>query len=129
MILTALLRRRSRAVIEQGVLILVPALMLSVGLNVWQWRRAVTAPLRLENRALGAALTTVNALAKDAARDNTALLAELDALVERGRTTRTVYRRAAAQAPLPAQCAPGADRIQAVNQGLGPSEPPLRKSP
>lgn len=129
MILTPLLRRRSRAVIEQGVLILVPALMLSVGLNVWQWRRAVTAPLRLENRALGAALTTVNALAKDAARDNTALLSELDALVERGRTARTVYRRVAAQAPLPAQCAPGADRIQAVNQGLGPSEPPLRKSP
>lgn len=129
MALTALLRRRSRTVIEQCVLVVVPLLLLSVALNVWQWRRAVTAPLRLENRALGAALTTVNALAKDAARDNTALLAELDALVERGRVTRTVYRRAAAQAPLPSQCAPGADRIQAVNQGLGPSEPPPKESP
>lgn len=129
MLLARQLRRRFRALIELCVLIVVPALVLSLGLNVWQWRRAETASLRLENRALGAALTTVNGLAKDAARDNTALLSELDALVERGRVTRTVYHRAAAQAPLPAQCAPGAERIQAVNQGLGPSEPPSRKSP
>ena len=111
-----------RALPHRGVAILVLALLLSLGINAYQWRRAATAPLRLENRALGAALITVNALAKDAARDNATLLTELDALVERGRVTRTVYRQAATQSPLPAQCAPGAARIQAVNQGLGPSE-------
>lgn len=108
-------------------LILALALLASLSLNLWQWERARTAPLRIENRALGAALTTVQALATDATRDNKALLVELDALVERGRTTRTVYRHAAAQAPLPAQCAPGSARIQAVNQGLGPSEPPQER--
>lgn len=103
-------------------LILALALLASLSLNLWQWQRARTAPLRIENRALGAALTTVQALATDATRDNKALLVELDALIERGRTTRTVYRHAATKSPLPAQCAPGAERIQAINQGLGPSE-------
>ncbi|MEI2453843.1 hypothetical protein [Lysobacter firmicutimachus] len=102
--------------------ILALGLLASLSLNLWQWERARTAQLRIENRALGAALTTVQALATDATRDNKALLAELDALIERGRTTRAVYRHAATQAPLHAQCAPGAERIQAVNQGLGPSE-------
>lgn len=129
LVLIAAIRRLSRPILERAVLIAVPTLVLSLGLNVWLWQRAATAPLRIENRALGAALTTVTAIANDARRDNAALLTELDALVERGREARVVYRRAAAQTPLPAACAPGAARVQAVNQGLGPSESPLRKSP
>ncbi|MGO1073591.1 hypothetical protein [Lysobacter sp. CA199] len=112
-----------KAMAGRWTLVLALALLASLSLNLWQWERARTAPLRIENRTLGAALTTVQALATDATRDNKALLIELDALVERGRATRTVYRHAASQAPLPTQCAPGAARIQAVNQGLGPSEP------
>lgn len=104
-------------------LILALALLARLSLNLWQWERARTAPLRIENRALGAALTTVQALATDATHDNKALLVELDTLIERGRTTRTVYRQAATRSPLPAQCVPGAERIHAINQGLGPSEP------
>lgn len=110
-------------------LALVLALLASGALNLWQWERSRTAPLRMENRALGAALTTINAVAQDAHRDNAALMTELDALIERGRETRVVYRRAVVLTPLPDVCAPGAARVQAVNQGLGPSESPLRKSP
>lgn len=111
------------AVARYWTLVLLPLLLASVVLNVWQWKRAVTAPLRAQNQALGTALTTARGLASDASRDNARLVSDLDALVERGRRTRVVFRHAAASAPLPAQCAPGAERIQAINQGLGPSEP------
>ncbi|MGO1000745.1 hypothetical protein [Lysobacter sp. CA196] len=115
------------AAVRHRALIVLALLLGSVALNVWQWKRAVTAPLRTENRALGAALVAVNDMATQATRDSAALLAEMDALVERGRTTRVVYRRAASLTPLPAPCAPGADRIQAVNEGLGPSESTKRE--
>ena len=110
-LLTVLLRRRPRVVIEQCLLIAVPALLVSLGLNVWQWRHAASAQLRIENRALTTALSTLTAVANDARRDNAALVIELDALVERGREARVVYRRAAAQTPLAAVCAPGAARV------------------
>lgn len=118
-----ILARLAAAVARHWLLLALPLLLASAVLNVWQWKRAVTAPLRARNEALGTALTTARGLASDASRDNARLMSELDALVERGRRTRVVYRRAAAGAPLPAQCAPGAERIQAINQGLGPSEP------
>lgn len=91
-------------------------------LNVWQLYRALTAPLRSENKALAAALDRVNGLAAARNRDDAQLLDRLDAIATRGERVRTVYRTAAAAEPLAAQCAPGQARIDAVNAGLGPEE-------
>lgn len=103
------------------VVIVASALAASAWLNVWQWKRAISAPLRAENRALSEALETQNGLARDARRDNVQLLERLEAIADRGQRTRTIYRNAAASAPLAQACAPGAARIEAVNQALGPS--------
>lgn len=106
------------------VVILATALAGSAWLNVWQWKRAINAPLRAENRALNEALEMQNELARDARRDNDQLLDRLDEIADRGQRTRTIYRNAAAAAPLAEACAPGAARIEAVNQALGPSSAP-----
>lgn len=103
------------------VVILAAALAASAWLNVWQWKRAISAPLRAENRALNEALAMQNGLARDARRDNDQLLDRLEGIAARGQRTRTVYRNAAAATPLAQACAPGAARIEAVNQALGPS--------
>lgn len=93
-------------------------LLLSLAANVWQWKRAITAPLRAENKAQAEALGTIRVLAKRRTRDDIELVGDLEKIVERGRTTRTVYLKAAKATPLPQQCAPGQARIDAVNQGL-----------
>lgn len=51
--------------------------------------------------------------------DHAHLLNELAAISERGQQTRVVYRAAAAKAPLPVNCAPGQERVNAVNATLG----------
>ncbi|MGH8081885.1 MAG: hypothetical protein ACREP7_15025 [Lysobacter sp.] len=104
------------------VVILAIALAASAWLNVIQWKRSITAPLRAENRAMERALDDQVEIAKDARRDNAALLQDLEQIAERGQRERIVYRKAAAATPLPAQCAPGAGRINAVNDALGPSD-------
>lgn len=62
------------------------------------------------------------AIAGQKALDTTALLADLNSIAERGREVRTVYRAAAAKAPLPVNCAPGQERFDAINRGLGPTK-------
>jgi len=95
-------------------------LALSLYTNYWQFKRAITANLRADNKALTETLDAVNVIAKQAAIDGRANLDELARIAERGRTTRIVYRQAAVAAPLPAQCAPGAARMDAVNAGVKP---------
>lgn len=96
-------------------------LLASAGLNVKQaldhreYKRGEAA--RLKQAATDAALKATATIAAQRARDSRALLDDLQAIVERGRETRTVYRTVAARAPLPAQCAPGRARIDAVNAG------------
>lgn len=104
------------------VVILAALLAGSAWLNVMQWKRAIAAPLRAENRELRELAERTEALARDATKDNLALIADLDGIVERGRTVRIKYLKAATAAPLPAQCAPGAARVDAVNEALGPSD-------
>lgn len=66
--------------------------------------------------------TIETAIGSVARADNTALLSELSAIADRGRQTKTVYLRAAGKTPLALQCAPGQERIDAVNASLGPQE-------
>jgi len=105
------------------VLILGAMLAASLWGNWHQFKQALTANLRIENKALTDALDVTTQLARERMRDDTQLLADLDAIATRGQQVRVVYRKAAAAKPLPAQCAPGQARIDAVNRGLGPITP------
>lgn len=97
--------------------------MLAAG-NLWQWQRAITAPLREENKALADALNRVEEMAKARDRDDAALLADLTDIAERARTVRTEYRTVIKDRPLPANCAPGQERVDTVNRALrGLGEP------
>lgn len=105
-------------------------LVLSLGANAWQLYRAGAAHER-ERGALAVAerdgriavlqagLDTNARLAAAAREDHLGLVNDLSAIVERGRTTRVVYQRAAAAAPLPVGCIPGEARVDAVNAALG----------
>jgi hypothetical protein len=111
------------------------ALALSLGANAWQLYRAGIASgeaagaaerqqLADDNSDLRVREAVSLALAGQAADDNAGLVAQLDAIAERSRQVRIVYRTAAAAAPLAAGCAPGPERMDAVNQGLGPKAAP-----
>ena len=62
--------------------------------------------------------TRASLIATLAQQDNSALTAELRAIAERGRETRTVYRDRVSKIA-PATCAPGADRVEAANALIG----------
>ncbi|MGH8073664.1 MAG: hypothetical protein ACREO4_06275 [Lysobacter sp.] len=111
----------------QWVVILLLVCLALAALNVWQWKRAITAPLRDENRELVRAIEQAAELAEGRNRDDAELITDLQAIAERGRTTRVIYREAAKAAPLPQQCAPGQARMDAVNQGLRGRNPEQRK--
>lgn len=111
------------------------ALALSAGGNVLQLYRAgvkqgqaagAADRQQLADQAAGLLLREAvsTAVATRAMAQNTGLLAELGEIAERGRQVRIVYRQAAVAAPLAAGCGPGAERIRAVNQGLGPAGAP-----
>ena len=102
------------------VALLVLVLALSVWVNLVQWRRAATAPLRAEVAAKDAALddsAAVLASAHERARLlEAAAGTAASSLAQAGRD----YRQARRDRPLtdPA-CAPGAARVQAINRALG----------
>jgi hypothetical protein len=105
-------------------------LMLSLGGNSWQLYRAGAATERAKGAeavaqrdariaALEAAAAVNARIAAAAREDHAGLVTDLSAIVDRGRTERVVYRRAAAAAPLDPACVPGQARIDAVNAALG----------
>lgn len=100
-------------------LILLGLLGLSVALNVRQWadHRAYVKAQDAELRAAAALASTATSarLARGAQGDNRKLMGELSEIVERGRKAKVVYQQAADARPLPAQCAPGQERLDAVN--------------
>lgn len=60
------------------------------------------------------------AIALQAHADNRDILNRLDGIAARAQETRVIYRTVAAKAPLGTQCAPGQQRMDAVDAGLGP---------
>lgn len=113
------------------VIALAIALALSLGVNVWQWRASIIdaqeqlADVRVAKEqgradALGESLNRASLVAALATGDSAWLLAELGTIVDRGRERVTVYRDRIVAAPaLPAACAPGEIRVDAVNELLG----------
>ena len=110
---------------------LVLALLVSLGGNAFFFYHAAkTAGLNegeAERKVLAANVDALQqdaavtkALSKRAVADNSALLQSLELIAERGQETRTIYRTVAAKAPLALACAPGQERMDAVNAALGP---------
>jgi len=101
------------------VLLLLVALAASLYMNYRQHVAAITAPLRadLQSARRGLALSGVlQAEARDAGDQlRTDVAAARATLQGAGRQ----YRAAVARAPLAEACAPGADRVDAVNIMLG----------
>lgn len=95
----------------------------SACLNVWQWKRAITAPLRAEIAGQKEALETSQKLEESAARRADKLQAAADIAAGQLQQADRDYRRAVATRPLDAKCAPGQERIDAVNKMLGSAEP------
>ncbi len=106
------------------VVILVVLLAASCWLNVHQWKRAITAPMRAEIAAKEKALA-----------DSQGLLIDMHATAERlerasGKVASNLnkasreYEQAVKDRPLPPQCAPGKARVDAVNSTLGATENP-----
>lgn len=103
------------------VAILAGLLALSLWLNVRQYgdRREAAAAARAAT--LADTLEVTARIARQAQADSAELLQRLEAIAARGERTRTIYRTAAAAQPLPANCAPGQARVDAINQALGPT--------
>ena len=112
--------------------ILALALLVSLACNVWQFGRAQAQAARIKTRdalalqvafsqgraaALAEAHQRSTLLADLAAFDNTQLLLDLRAIADRARERVTVYRDRITTIPA-ATCAPGADRMDAVNHLL-----------
>ncbi len=111
-------------------------LLASLAGNVWQgWhsvnaaadcraqREAAAATGEERGRRLAAeeTATRTGLVAAMASADNARLLADLEAIADRARQTRTVYRDRIREIPA-ATCAPGADRMQAANAAIGGAE-------
>lgn len=103
------------------VAILAGLLAMSLWLNVRQYgdRRETAAAARAAT--LEDTLGVTAEIARQAQTDNAQLLQRLETIAARGERTRTIYRVAAAAQPLPANCAPGQARVDAINQALGPT--------
>ena len=104
----------------QWVIYLLLALALSIALNVWQWKRSITAPLRAEVAAQGKALDDSAALAGESRAREVKLGAAADKVIAQLDKASLDYHSAAKAAPLDQEhCAPGQPRMDATNRALG----------
>lgn len=101
------------------VLVLALLLCASLYLNYRQHMSALTVPLRTELDAARQGLALSGVLHSDARAAGDALRLEVDRARETLAGAGREYRRAARTTPLPATCAPGAARMEAVNAMLG----------
>lgn len=105
------------------VVILASVLALSLYTNYRQWRRAIEAPLKAENKALTDWVNTSTQIANERATESATLFERLEVIDQWTSRGITVYQKAANAAPLAPNCAPGQARVDAVNELLGPQSP------
>jgi hypothetical protein len=98
------------------VLILSGLLALSLWGNLHQYVASKTAPLREENKALADTLDKVRGIASDKTGDDKKLLGIVQGIADQRVKRETIYQSIVT--PLPANCAPGRARMDAVNQGI-----------
>ena len=107
----------------KAVLGLSITLLLSLALNYWQHRQAITAPLRDEIAGLESALEDSQELQKSVRESTSRLASAADAASAQLGNATEDYRSAATARPLTHPvCAPGPDRVDAVNRALGATE-------
>ena len=105
------------------------ALVLSLSANAWLLQRLGAATARADGEiaaavergraeALAERADQMTRLAMLAEEDRSAVLQDLERIVDRGRTARLVYRDAIEKLPT-ASCAPGQERMDAVNALVG----------
>lgn len=105
-------------------------LVLSFGLNTWQLYHAGKVSGKAENQKeldilqaknLGLEKTAAvnSAIANLAKEETVTLIEDMKTIASTAQKTKTVYRGVASRAPLPINCAPGALRVEKVNEGLG----------
>lgn len=102
------------------VLILAVLLLASLTVNYRQWRAAVNAKDHAEATQLGQILTAIKDVGKAKARDDEATFKRLEDIADRAKGIRVEYRTITRTKPLPVECRPGAERVDAINSGLGP---------
>lgn len=105
------------------VVILAAALAASLYANYRQWRHAIEAPLRAENRALESWIQRSTKIANERQAEAAALFKRLEVIDEWTSRGVRVYHQAAKASPLPSNCVPGQARADAVNAILGPQGP------
>jgi len=99
---------------------LAAALALSLSLNYWQHRRAITAPLRDQVHGLERALDDSAAIQADVRASAQRLATAANAAATQLEGGARDYRAARAARPMTdPQCAPGQARMDAVNRALG----------
>lgn len=104
----------------QWVILVLLLLTASIALNVWQWKRAITAPYRAEIAGKDRALDDSAALLASARERAEMLDAAAERATGRINAAGKAYDRAAKQRPLTdSKCAPGHARMDAVNEALG----------
>lgn len=104
----------------QLVFWLAVAIAVLIALNVWQWKRAIEAPLRAIIDSKDRALDLSEQLLADTTRRASALDAAADAASSQLAGAGSAYRKAVALRPLTElHCAPGQGRVDAVNRALG----------
>lgn len=99
------------------VAILFALLVASVALNLHQWRAKAVAKSEARAQTLADVVKVTAGIARDNLADARELAGAVAIIAERGRTERVVYRNVAAKAPLAPNCAPGKERMDAVNAG------------
>lgn len=102
------------------VLILAGLLAASLAMNYRQWRAAVNAKAHAEATQLGQVLKAIGEVGKAKTRDDEATFQRLEAIADRAGKARVEYRTITRTQPLPADCQPGAARVDAINRALGP---------
>lgn len=98
-------------------------LAILLGLSLWgngcQYKRSITAPLRAESAALKDAADKSLQLANDGQERERKLLEAAEVAAGQLSGAGKDYRRAVANRPLDAHCAPGLERMDATNKALG----------
>lgn len=108
---------------SQWLIILALVAALSIALNLWQLKRAITAPLRAEVKMHEDAARKAEQLLSDGQERERRWLDAGDQVAGTLQRAGKDYKWAVAQRPLAPQCAPGAERVQAVNATLGNTPP------
>lgn len=101
-----------------AILGLIASVSLWGNLHQYGTRRAAVEKARAD--VLADTLKVTAGIARDRTKDDATLLATVQAIADQRVKTQVIYTKAADARPLAANCAPGQQRMDAVNAGVKP---------